>query len=153
MTFRERRQRVSDPSGVLLFLEITAPSFSGPLRAVNDTQNWTSQGVEYIGVPFGFKLPDDVAGQPARAVLEIGNVGTGMTDELERLLPNETVLARIMVSDRADPNVIERTFYLPMTNVSVTPTAVTAQCGVDFLTRQQSVRLRFTPFLTPGAFA
>ena len=38
-TFLERRQRVTDTAGTLLFLEITAPSFSDTLRIVNDTQS------------------------------------------------------------------------------------------------------------------
>lgn len=153
MTFTERVQRVTNTAGVLLFLEIDSPSFSEPLRAVNDTQNWTSGGVEYIGVPFRFKLPDDVPGQPARSVLEMANVGTGMTDELERLLPGDIVMGTFRISDRANPDVIEQTIPLPMTNVSVSNGSVTANFGVDFMTRQQAVRLRFTPFLAPGVFA
>lgn len=35
--FMERRQRVTDTSGTLLFLELSAPSFSAPAYLVNDT--------------------------------------------------------------------------------------------------------------------
>jgi hypothetical protein len=152
MTFTARKQRVTDTSGLLMFLEVTASSFTGPMRAVNDTQNWVSNGVEYIGVPFGFTLPSDVTGQTPRAQLVMDNVGRGMTDELERLQPNEAVMARLMISDRANPNQYERTLYLPLTHVSVSGTTATASCGVDFLMRQQSVRLRSTPYTLPGAF-
>lgn len=151
-TFTERRQRVTDTSGVLLFLEITADSFSGPMQVVNDAKNWTSNGVEYIGIPFGFQLPADSAGQSPRALLVMDNVGRGMSDELENLGPNETVMARIMVSDRADPDTIERTLYLPLTHVSVSGPTASAQCGVDFLMRQQAVKLRANPFTLPGIF-
>lgn len=151
-SFAERRQRVTDTEGPLLFLEISAPSMPERLRVVNDTQNWTSQGVEYIGFPFGFKLPDDTAGQVPRAQLVIDNVGRSMTEDLERIGPNELVMAKLMVSDRANPNVYERVFNLPMTNVSVGVSTVTAQLGVDFMMRAQAVRLRFTPHLTPGLF-
>lgn len=153
MTFLERQQRVSNPAGTLLFLEVTSPRFSGPLRAVNDTQNWTSNGIEYVGVPFGFKLPDDVQGQAPRAVLEMANAGTGFTDELEQLLPGDEVIGVFRISDRDDPNVIAHEMRLPMTNVSVTQGVVTAHLGWDFWLRQQAVRIRFNPFLTPGAFA
>lgn len=151
-TFLERRQRVSDTAGTLLFLEITAPSFADTLRIVNDTQNWVSNGVEYIGVPFGFKLPDDVAGQTPRAVLTLDNIGRGITDDLESLQPYDTVTARLRISDRADPNVIEREYILPMTSVSVNTKTASAQCGYDALMRQQAVRLRYNPFTAPGAF-
>lgn len=151
-SFLERRQRVTDVAGVLLFLEISAQSFTDTLRIVNDTQNWVSNGVEYIGVPFGFKLPDDVKGQVPRAVLTLENVGLGITEDLERLQPNDVVMARLMLADRSDPNAIERTYILPMTQVSVNSRTATAQCGYDALLRQQAVRLRYNPFTAPGAF-
>ncbi|WP_416203763.1 DUF1833 family protein [Xanthomonas euvesicatoria] len=152
MSFAENRQRVTEPSGVLLFLEVRANSFTDVLRLVNDTQNWTSNGVEYIGMPFGFKLPDDTAGQVPRAVLIIDNVGRSITEDLEALQPNEMVSAKLMIADKAAPSVIVQTLNLPMTSVSVNSASATAQCGVDFLMRQQSVLLRYTPHLTPGIF-
>ncbi len=151
-TFTERRQRVTDTAGPLLFLQVSAPSFAETLRIVNDTQDWTSNGVEYIGVPFGFKLPDDVSGQAPRAVLTLDNVGRGITEDLERLLPGDVVMAKLMLSDRADPDVIERTYLLPMTQVSVNVRTATAQCGYDAIMRQQAVRLRYNPFTAPGVF-
>lgn len=153
MTWTERHQRVTNTAGELLLLEITSPVFSGPLRVVNDTQNWTSNGVEYIGVPFGFLLPDDVQGQSARAVLEMANVGTGMTDELELWTPGTPITAVMRITDRADPDVIEREYRIPLEHVAVSNGVVTARLGVDSIERQQAVRLRFTPFLTPGVFA
>jgi hypothetical protein len=152
-TFLERKQRVTDPAGILLFLEITADSLGDTLRMVNDTQNWISNGVEYIGVPFGFTLPEDTAGRTPRAQLVMDNVGRGISDDLESLAPNELVMARLMISDRADPNVIERTLYLPMTSVSVSGTTASAMCGVDFLMRQQAVKLQANPYTLPGIFS
>lgn len=151
-TFLERRQRVTDTAGTLLFLEVSAPSFAETLRIVNDTKDWTSNGVLYIGVPFGFKLPEDVAGQTPRAVLTLDNIGRGITDDLEKLGPRDVVTAKLRISDRADPNVIERTYILPMTQVSVNTKTASAQCGYDSLMRQQAVRMRYNPFTAPGAF-
>ncbi|ECH9271579.1 DUF1833 domain-containing protein, partial [Salmonella enterica subsp. enterica] len=118
-SFTERKQRMTDTSGTLLFLSITLPSLPGPLRIVNDTQDWVSQGIPYMGVPFGFKLPDDTRGQSPRAQLVLDNVGRGISEDLEALGPNELMMARLMVSDRADPNLYERDYYLPITSVSV----------------------------------
>jgi len=151
-SFTERRQRVTDTDGILLFLEVTAPSFVETLRIVNDTRNWVSNGVEYVGVPFGFKLPNDVSGQTARAALTLDNIGRGITEDLERLQHDDVVMAVIKISDRADPNVIERTYQLPMTQVSVNTRTATAQCGYDAIMRQQAVRLRYNPFSAPGLF-
>lgn len=152
MTFIERRQRVTDIDGPLVLLELTAPSFGATLRLVNDNRDWESNGHTYVGYPFRFTLPDDVAGTVPRAQLEIDNVGRDMTADLEGLQPNEAVTATILITDRADPDAIFQTIPLPLQNVSVTPTLVTAQCGVDYIMRQQAVRLRATPFTLPGAF-
>lgn len=151
-SFTERRQRVTDTDGILLLLELRAPSFVEVLRVVNDTRDWTSQGNTYVGFPFGFKLPDDVSGQAPRAQLVLDNVGRSITEDLERLQPGELVTARLMITDRADPNVIEASYDLPMTQVVVNSQVATAQLGVDFLTRQQAVTLRTNPFTLPGIF-
>ncbi|MDV3469002.1 DUF1833 family protein [Stenotrophomonas sp. C3(2023)] len=151
-TFTARKQRVTDTSGTLLFLSISATSLPAPLRIVNDTQDWVSQGVEYLGVPFSFKLPEDTRGQSPRAQLVLDNVGRGISEDLEALAPNDLLMARLMLSDRADPNVYERDYYLPVTSVSISGATASAQCGVDFLMRQQAVRLRANPFTLPGIF-
>lgn len=151
-TFLERRQRVTDTSGPLELLEMTAPSFGAVLRIANDSQNWTSNGNLYIGHPFRFTAPADQAGQTPRAQLEIDNVGRGITDDLERVQPNELVMCRVLVTDKAQPNVIARRFYLPLTNVRAAGAVVTAQIGVDYFMRQQAVKLRANPHTLPGIF-
>ena len=108
--------------------------------------------MEYLACPFGFKLPDDVSGQTPRAALTLDNVGRGIADDLERLQPYDVVTATLRISDRANPNQIERSYVLPMTSVSVNARTATAQCGYDALMRQQAVRLRYNPFTAPGAF-
>lgn len=140
--FTERRQRVTDTDDILLLLEVTADSFTGPLYLAADTQDWESNGVTYVGAPFGFKLPDDTAGQSPRAQLVMANAGRGVSEELERLGPNETPIATLRVTDKSDPDTIFQTYILPITVVSASGAQVTAQCGVDFLMRQQAVRLR-----------
>ncbi|KLJ02817.1 DUF1833 family protein [Luteimonas sp. FCS-9] len=149
-TFLERRQRTRDRHGTLLFLEIRSTSMPEVLRVVNDTQNWTSNGVEYIGAPFGFKEPDDVAGQTPRAQLVMATGGASITEDLEALPPGELLLGRLMLSDRANPHVYARVWNLPMTHVSSGGGQATAQLGVDYLLRQRAVRLLFNPFTAPG---
>lgn len=151
-TFTERRQRTDDTAGILLLLELSAPSFVEVLRIVNDTTDWVSQGKVYTGFPFGFKLPDDVGGQAPRAQLVLDNVGRSITEDLEGLQPGELVTARLMITDRVDPNVIEASYDLPMTQVVVNTRTASAQLGVDFLMRQQAVTLRANPFTLPGIF-
>jgi hypothetical protein len=152
MTFIANRQRVTDLSGVLAFLEITAPSFGATLRIVNDTQDWDSNGHTYIGFPFRIKLPDDTAGQPPRAQLVVDNTGRDLLADLEALQPNEMVTAKIMLADRSNPNAIFQTMHLPLTRASVNAATVSADCSVDYIMRQQAVRIRYNPFTAPGLF-
>ena len=150
-TFIENRQRLTD-DGILLFLELSAPSIEGTLRIVSDTQDWTRGGNLYTGFPFGFTLPDDSSGQTPRTVLTISNVGRSLTADLEGMTPGDILMARLVITDRKTPEIAEQSFALPVTLVSVNSATVTAQLGVDHLMRQQSVRVRYTPFLTPGIF-
>lgn len=151
-SFTERKQRVTDTSGLLLFLEISCDSIPETLRIVNDTQNWTSQGLEYLACPFGFKLPDDASGQASRVQLVIDNVGMGITQDLEGRDPKDEVKCRLMISDRVNPNVYERVYRLPMMSISLSTGQATAQLGADSRRRQQAVRIRYDPFRTPGIF-
>jgi hypothetical protein len=151
-SFTAARQRVNDPSGVLELLEITHASFSGPARIVNDTRDWISNGVTYVGLPFRFTYPQDKAKEAPRSTLEIDNVGRDLTAELERLPPSAIVMATVRLVDRASPNTIEWEWTVPMTNVSVNAAVISASLGVDFLMRQQAVRLRHDPNTSPGIF-
>ncbi|RZZ81936.1 DUF1833 family protein [Pseudoxanthomonas winnipegensis] len=148
--FVEQIQRVTDTDGIIALLQITCDAWSGPLLIANDTKSWTSNGLEYLGFQFGFTLLNDVAGETPRTSIVITNVGRGLTEELERVGPNELVMAKMMLASRADPDKIEETWVLPMSVVSVEPERATAQCGMDFLMRQQAMNKRFTPELTPG---
>ncbi|KIJ00487.1 hypothetical protein ST27_10360 [Xanthomonas phaseoli pv. phaseoli] len=153
-TFLERRQRVTDDNTTapLELLEMTAPSFGAVLRIANDTRDWVSNGNTYIGYPFRFTPPADSAGETPRAQLEVDNVGRGITDDLERVQPNEMVMCRYLITDRVQPNVIARRFYLPLIQVRAAGPIITAQIGVDFFMRQQAVKLRANPFTLPGIF-
>ncbi|WP_226426530.1 DUF1833 family protein [Xanthomonas sp. MWU16-30325] len=150
--FLERRQRVTDPDGPLELLEMTAPSMGAVLRIANDTEDWVSNGNTYMGYPFRFAPPADSAGDTPRAQLEVDNVGRGITDDLERVQPNEVVMCRVLITDRTQPDVIARRFYLPMTRVRAAGPLITAQIGADFFMRQQAVKLRANPHTLPGIF-
>lgn len=152
MTFQARRARVTDTSGALVLLELSAPSFAEVVRIANDTRNWESGGQMYIGFPFAFKLPDDTSGQAPRAVLVIDNTGREITADLEALQPGDVVTGTMKVTDREDPDDIYMEMQLPMMGVQLTQAAATAQLGVDPLMRQQSVRLRYTPHTSPGIY-
>lgn len=152
MSFIENRQRTTDFAGVLQFLEISAPSFPDTLRLVNDSINWTIDGQEYLAMPFRIKLPTDASGTAGSIDIEMDNVGRNMTEELERLPPNEMVQARLRLSDRDAPSSFFRDIPMPIVRVSVTTTAATATASMDSIMRQQACRLRANEFTLPGIF-
>lgn len=151
-TFRTRNQRLQDDVGFVELLQVTNPSFSGPMHICNDVQDFVSQGIEYIALPFRFTVPDDVSGQAPRMQLQIDNVGRGFSDELERLQPGTTTMAKLIIVARDQPNVHVNTFWIPVTNVSINGAVASGTCSVDHLSRQAACKLMANPFTLPGIF-
>lgn len=150
--FTESRQRVNDADGILELLEISHSSFSGPAYLVNDTRDWVSNGVTYVGWPFRFTYPQDKTKESPRSTLEVDNVGRDLTAELENLPANAVLMATVRLVARSDPDTVEWSWTVPMTNVSVNVALISATLGVDFLMRQQACRLRHDPNTSPGIF-
>ena len=150
--FRERNQRLTNTVGHVELLEVTNPSFSGPMHICNDVQDFTSQGVTYIALPFAFTLPDDVSGQAPRMQLVMDNVGRDISTELERLLPGTTTMARLIIVARDTPDVHEHVFWMPLTGVSINGSSARATASVDELMRQAACKQIANPFTLPGIF-
>jgi len=150
--YSERNQRLTNNVGQVELLEVTNPSFSGPMHICNDVQDFVSQGVVYIALPFGFTLPDDVSGSAPRMRLAMDNVGRGMSDELERLQPGTTTMAKLIIVARDTPDRHEHVFWLPMTSVSISGSSAQATCSVSEITRQAACKQVATPFTLPGIF-
>lgn len=150
--FQERNRRVTNTIGHVELLEITNPSFTEPMRIANDVQDVVSQGVSYIGIPFGFTLPEDVSGSAPRMRLAMDNVGRGISDELERLQPGSVTMARLIIVARDTPNVHEHVFWLPLTQVSISGATAQATASVDELMRQAACKQIANPFTLPGLF-
>lgn len=148
----EQLQRVTDDVGQVVLLEMSSPNFTGTMRIANDTREHSFAGNTFIPVGFGFKLPDQKQGGTGRAQLVIDNVGRGITEELERVMPEDIVMAKIIVCSKTSPLREQYTSYLPVTNVSIKDGLATADCGIDFVTRQKAVKLRANPHTTPGIF-
>lgn len=152
MTLRTNNQRLTNPGGPLELLEITNPSFSEAMRICNDLVDVVSQGVSYIGIPFGFVLPEDVDGSQPQLQLQMDNVGRGITDELESLLPGSKTMARLIVVDREAPDVHAHVYYLPLSSVQCTPTTATATASADVWMRQMACKVVMDPHHLPGIF-
>lgn len=150
--FRTRNQRLHDDVGYVELLQVTNPSFSGPMHICNDVQDFVSQGIAYIALPFRFTLPEDVSDQAPHMQLQMDNVGRGFSDELERLQPGTTTMAKLIIVSRDQPNEHVHTFWLPMTSISISGATASAVCSVDPLPRQAACKQIANPFTLPGIF-
>ena len=145
-------QRVDDTAGMLVLLEISHPSLSGPVHVVNDTRSFVSQGVTYVGLPFRIDLPNDKAKEVPRAQLQVDNVGRELSAELERLPPGAVLQATISIVYRGTPDVVEYSFTSPLSSVKADQLAVSASMGPDDVMRLPAVRKRFDPRTAPAIF-
>lgn len=155
-TFKQRNQLLSNPEGLLIFLELVIVGQGTVAYLVNDVIDWhVTRGTEqfdYIGLPFRFDPPKGTESGSTKATLTIDNVGRGMASILESLSPMDQVYARVLVSDTAEPSLVQEKFYLPMTSVTLDQTTCVAVIGTQFLMSQSACSKRYTPNETPGIF-
>ncbi|WP_050872228.1 DUF1833 family protein [Comamonas testosteroni] len=150
--FRTRNQRVTDDVGHIELLEVSNPSVSESMHICNDGQDFVSRGISYIGLPFGFTLPDDVSGQAPRMRLTMDNVGRGVSDELERRQPGTTTMAKLIIVPRDQPDVHQHVYWLPMSSVSISGVSAQATCSVDELMRRAACQQIANPHTLAGIF-
>ena len=147
---RENLLATSADEPFLVLLEITHADLAVPIRVVNDTQNITLNGIEYIGCPFNVTLPDDVAGQMPQAQLEVDNIGRDLTQWLEFSRGGQGARCRIMQVMRSDPNTIEFDMTLDLTNMKITNETVSGSLGFENILNRTGTIPTFTPQNAPG---
>lgn len=134
----------------LVLLEITHPDLEVPVRVVNDVQNITSNGNEFIACPFDITLPDDIGEQVPKAQLSVDNIGRELTEWLEYSNGGAGAKCRIMQIMRSDPDLIEYDITLDMSAMSITNETVTAELGFQNTLNQPAVTVRYDPGSAPG---
>jgi hypothetical protein len=134
----------------LTLLEITHADLITPVRVVNDVQNITVSGNEFIALPFRIALPDDMAGKIPQATLEVDNIGRELTTWLEVSGGGAGAKCRIMQVLRSQPAVIEFDMTLDLTNLSITNQVVTGTLGFVNVLAQKATVVTFTPTTAPG---
>lgn len=134
----------------LILLEITHSALVTPVRIVNDVQNIVVGGNTFTAMPFRVTLPDDVKGQIPQAKLEVDNIGRELTQWLEVSGGGQGAKCKIMQVMRSDPNTIEFSITLDLTNLSITNEVVSGQLGFVNTLGQVSTTVTFTPATAPG---
>lgn len=136
----------------LVLLQITHPDLTTPICVVNDNQNVTSNGNEYIACAFDVTLPDDQDGQIPQATLEVDNIGRELTQWLEYSQGGQGAQCRFMQILRSDPDTLEFDMTLDLTGMTITPLRVSGTLGFQNTLALASTIPNFTPTTTPGLF-
>ncbi len=146
-------QNVSDSHGILELLQIENESFSAPIRMVNDTRDWTINGINWIAFPCRLKLANEIQKESPRARLQIDNVGRLPIALIEGIPVGSTVMATIRLVSRSTPSVVDYEFVAQLSNIQATQTILSADMGPDSTMRKSAVQLRFDTKHAPGLFA
>lgn len=147
-------ERVSRTAGdaPLTLLEITHADLTAPVRVVNDTQDCTSGGHLFVGVPFSLTMPDEADGQLSRARLAVDNVGRELVGWIDASAGALGAQCRIMQVLRDAPDVIEWEITMDMGGISIDTATVGAALGFDDLLSVPAVTMRYDQTTAPGMF-
>lgn len=138
----------SDP--FLVLLEISHPDLIIPIRVVNNTVNFTSQGNEFIAIPFEITLPDSKDQQVPKARLTVDNIGRELTQWLEVSQGGKGAKCRIMQVLASDPDTIEFDMTMDLTGLSINNSIVSGELGFRDTLNQSAVSVRYEPRTAPG---
>lgn len=132
-----------DSDGYLLLLLIDVIGGNDPVRLVNDTRNWTIGGQTYIGLPLRYTPPQDVAGEAARARIEVDNVARDVLPLLEALPPNSAMECTQRFVSRDDPEIVIWEYVCGISGADADSFVLSFSLGDDAFMRTAAIRLRY----------
>lgn len=136
---------------ILVLLTISHSDLSSPIRVVNNTENITSRGNEFIGYPFDVILPDNRDDAPPRAQLTIDNVSREIAQAIRTISSRATI--EIEVIRASDPDTVEHDFpNFQLDNVTWNALTVSGELVLENLTQEPFPARNFTPADFPGVF-
>lgn len=130
-----------------------ASIIGGPLRVVNDLQNFVSQGNTYVALPFQVTLPADGEDGRPTVRLVIDNVDRSMVTAIRSIPPSSPPTVQIDLVLASTPDVIEISFpNLTLRNVDYDQFVISGDLAVNQDDREPIPYQRYTPQLFPGLF-
>jgi len=142
-------QESTDP--FLLLATLFHPTFSSPIRLVNNNEDIVSNGQTFTAFPMYIRLPVD-DGETAREVaIEFDNVSLELIDELRAVTtPIEVELQLILASN---PDFIQLSFTdLKLRNVSYNKQRISAKLYMDSFLNVELTSEKYGPAQYPGLF-
>lgn len=150
--YKSTLAKVSMEESPVILLVIDHPELPDPIRVINDTENLTSNGFEYLAFPFALSLPDDHENQIPRARLSIANVGKDLMFWLETTDGGIGATAEFSQVMRSRPDQVEWTITMSLFNVAANNLEVSADLGFENLFTKPAVSMSYRPENSIGLF-
>lgn len=154
LTQKGRRNVLATSSDepMLMLLEITHADLAVPIRVVNDVQNITALGNEYIACPFQITLADDQDQQVPKATVSVDNIGRELTTWLEVSNGGRGAKLRVMAVRPSEPDVLELDSKMDLSGLSINNETVDGELGYKNSMMRAAVAMRYDPLTSPGVF-
>jgi hypothetical protein len=137
---------------VFLFLiTITHDDLAAPLYFVNNMENITSRGHEFLGWPFEIALPDEREDAMPSVQIRIDNVDRRILEGIRGLPTAPTVILELVLASA--PDVVEGD-PIPFTlrGVEYDALVITGVLTPEDMLNEPHMQHSFTPALFPGLF-
>jgi hypothetical protein len=134
----------------LILLTIEHPDIDPPIRVVNNNENVTSRGDEFIAFPFDIDLPGDDPDQMPKARLRIDNIDRQVVVALRSIDSPPAVTIEVILA--SDPDTVEIAFEgLTLRNAMYDAQTVTADLAFEAILAEP-IAVTITPQRFPGLF-
>lgn len=135
----------------LMLLTFDNAEMPSPLRVVNNYENITSNGNEFIAYPFAFTLPDEETETLAQVELTISNVNRLLVESVRSIgTPLTTTLELVMAES---PDTIEAgPFPMTLREVKYDALKLNGTCNFHDLLNQAYPAGTYIPSDYPGLF-
>lgn len=150
--FNKQINKVSAEESPIFLLQIDHEDLAEPIRVVNDRQDVTSNGNVYTACGFAVTLPTQPDVGAPSAQLHVDNVSRELVYWIDSSNGAKGAIATLSSILRSDPDTIEWSYTLNLSNVSMTNSVITANLSYEDLWNQPAVQVKYTPQLAPGIF-
>lgn len=150
--FRQVAQQLSASEWPLILVEIRHALLAEPMRFVNDNQDLVSNGHNYVATSFELIWPDDMDKQTPRAQLRVANTRGDVGAFFERTHGGRGALITVLQVMRSEPDFIEDSYDLDLSNFSITTMMASGQLGYDDVLNRPGTPQTYRPESAPGLF-
>lgn len=134
----------------LVLLTISHPELPEPIRVVNNNENITSRGQEYISFPFEIDLPGEDPDMPSKARLRIDNIDRRIVNIIRSISSPPSITLEVILA--ADPSTVEIGFEgLVMREVEYDAQAISGDLVYESIFTEP-ITSTMTPSRFPGLF-